>query len=125
MSFTDAEKTDIRDFCGYGAYGTQVTPASGYRFFTQYGVLEYKLNNCSTAEETKVRALLTDCTTLDAAIVGINAMIGTSSAAVWTRNKDVLRDSVALLDYKRRRLCKFLGISCGEGLGDGGLTLVV
>ena len=53
--FTTAEKVDIRRFCGYGMFGAQALPASGYRFSTQYGTLEYKINNMLPEEEVVVR----------------------------------------------------------------------
>ena len=127
MSFTTAEKVDIRRFCGYGLYGTgQPTPASGYRFSTQYGVLEYKLNTLGTEEEAVVRSTyLTHLATLETAIFGTSANLDTDEAAVWKHNKNEYRDRKALFDGTRREFCKFLGIAPGPGLGDGGVSLVV
>ena len=94
MAFTDAEKTDIRRFCGYGAYGGGTpNPASGYRFSTQYGILEYKMNNLSVSEEVVVRTTyLVNLATLETAIFGISANLDTAQAAVWTHNKNEQRD---------------------------------
>ena len=126
MSFTDAEKTDVRRFCGYGAFGQQYTPASGYRFSTQYGALEYKLNNCSTAEESIVRTTyLTNLYTLETAIVGASANLDTDEAAVWKHNKNEIADRERLFDNWRSRFCQFLGVSTGPGLGDGGIRIIV
>lgn len=130
MAFTDSEKTDIRRFCGYGAFGGgQPLPASGYRFSTQYGVLEYKLNTLSTAEESVVRTTyLANLTTLETDIIGnsgVRTNLDTDQAAVWFHNKDEYRDRKKLFDGVRRELCSFLGISPGPGLGSSGLTLVV
>jgi len=130
MAFTDAEKTDVRRFCGYGAFGGgQPLPASGYRFSTQYGVLEYKLNTLSSAEEAVVRTTyLANLGTLESDIIGstgTRSNLDTEQAAVWRHNKNEYRDRKALFDGTRRELCNFLGIQPGPGLGIGGLTLVV
>lgn len=127
MAFTDAEKTDIRRFCGYGAYGGgQPLPASGYRFSTQYGILEYKLNTLSASEEAVVRTTyLANLATMEAAVPGVGANLDTEQAAVWRHNKNELRDRMTLLNSWRRELCNFLGISPGPGLGASGVTVVV
>lgn len=127
MAFTDAEKTDIRRFCGYGAWGGgQPTPASGYRFSTRYGVLEYKLNTLGASEETVVRTTyLANLATMESAIFGTGANLDTDQAAVWKHNKREYRDRKELFDGTRRELCAFLGIKPGDGLDGGGLTLVV
>lgn len=126
MSFTDAQKADIRRFCGYPAFGAQITPASGYRFFIQYGQLEYRMNNMRPEEETITNNVyLANLYTLETAIIGASANLDTDEAAVWKHNKNEQRDREALFDGWRRRLCKFIGIPPGEGLGDGGISLVV
>lgn len=130
MAFTDAEKTDVRRFCGYGAYGSgNPLPASGYRFSTQYGVLEYKLNNLGAAEEAVVRTTyLTNLALLETDIMGtagIRSNLDTESAAVWKHNKNEFRDRKNLFNGVRREFCAFLGIEPGPGLSAGGLTLVV
>lgn len=130
MAFTDAEKTDIRRFCGYGLFGgAQPLPASGYRFSTQYGVLEYKLNTLGASEEAVTRSIyLTNLALLEGDIMGatgVRANLDTDAAAVWTHNKDEYRDRKRLFDGTRRELCNFFGITPGPGLGAGGIQLVV
>lgn len=130
MAFTDAEKVDIRRFCGYGVYGGgQPLPASGYRFSTAYGTLEYKMNTLSTAEETVVRNYLTNLTVLESDIMGatgIRTNLDTTQAAVWTHNAKEHRDRKGLYDATRRELCGFMGLPPGPALGaSGGITLVV
>lgn len=130
MSFTDAEKVDVRRFCGYGVYGMgQPLPASGYRFSTQYGVLEYKLITLGPDEETMVRAYLANLRTLESDIMGTNgirANLDTDKAAVWTHNKNEYRDRKALYLGTRRELCQILGLPPGPGLSaGGGIELVV
>jgi len=127
MAFTDAEKTDIRRFCGYGAFGGgNPLPASGYRFSTQYGVLEYKMNNLSASEEVVVRTIyLANLGTLETAIFGVSANLDTAKAAVWEHNKYEQRDRENLFNATRRRFCGFLGITPGPDLGVGGISVVV
>jgi hypothetical protein len=129
MPFTDAQKTDIRRYCGYGAFGGgQPLPASGYRFSTQYGVLEYKLNTLSAAEETVTTTYLTNLAQLETDIMGtagVRSNLDTDEAAVWIHNKNEYRDRKSLYNGVRREMCAFLGIEPGPGLGNGGLTVVV
>jgi len=127
MSFTDQEKADIRRFCGYPVFGGQPVQAFGWRFNTQYGALEFKLNNLQAVEEGVIRnTYLTNLATLETAIVGTSANLDTDQAAVWTHNKSEQRDREALFDSWRRRLCGFLGVEPGPALGSGGgIRLVV
>ncbi len=123
--FLDSEKTDIRRFCGYPAYGGDVAGNMGWRFYQAYGAMEYRLNNLAPAEETVVRNYLATLLVLEAAIPGAGANLDTDQAAVWTRNRDEPRDRARLLDDWRRRLCGFLGLPPGPDLGNAGLSLVV
>lgn len=130
MAFTDAEKVDVRRFCGYGAYGgNQPFPASGYRFSTQYGVLEYKLQTLNSSEEAVVRTTyLSALATLESDIIGsagVRSNLDTDAAAVWKHNRSEYADRKRLFNGARRELCSFLGIAPGPGLGDGSLTVVV
>ena len=125
MSFSDAEKTDIRRFCGYPAYGSSANSNTGYRFMTAYGVLEFKLNNLSAPEEVVVRTTyLANLATLETAIVGASANLDTDSASVWKHNKNEVGDRVGLLDKWRSDLCDYLGVPTGPGLKTG-LRMVV
>ena len=55
---TDPEKTDVRRFCGYPAYGAGVDGFDGWRFYQVYGLLEYRMTNLSCEEESVVRRYL-------------------------------------------------------------------
>jgi hypothetical protein len=125
MAFTDAQKTDIRRFCGYPAYGSTPQGFNSWRFFQAYGVLEYRLNYLSGAEEAVVIQQLATLYQLEAAIPAASATLDTDAAAVWTRNPDEMRERRTLFDDWRRRLCGFLGVPAGPALSDGGLRLVV
>ena len=125
MAFTDAEKTDIRRFCGYPAYGAASSNLQNWRFFQAYGLLEFRMNNLSDAEATVVRRYLGTLTMLEFAVPRAGDNLDTDQASVWTRNRDELRDRIRLFDDWRRRLCGFLGIPPGPALADGGLTVIV
>lgn len=120
MAFTDAEKVDIRRHCGFPAYGGQPVQAFGHRFFQHYGTLEFRINNMQAAEEAVVRTTyLANLSSLEAAVPTASDNLDTDQAAVWTHNKNEVRDRVALLDLWRRRLCAFIGIPPGPGLSGG------
>ncbi|AQW28646.1 hypothetical protein ACKZDW_07925 [Ralstonia syzygii subsp. celebesensis] len=125
---TDAEKVDVRRFAGYGNYGQQALPASGYRFSTAYGTLEYKLNTLLPDEESTLRTVfLTRLRTLETDLVDQTTQnLDTDQAAVWVHNKNEHRDRRALFFDFRRQMCGFLGIPPGPNLGKGGgMTVVV
>lgn len=125
-SFTDAQKTDIRRFCGYPAYGGTPSGFQSWRFFQAYGLLEYRMNNLSPEEVQVVLNYLATLYTLEAAVPNAGANLDTAAAAVWTHNAHEVRDRAALLDEWRRRLCAFLGVPLGAGLASGGnISLVV
>jgi hypothetical protein len=126
---TDAQRVDVRRFCGYPLYGGQPVQAFGYRFFQQYGTLEFRMTNMQDAEEAVVVNYLTQLTALETAIYGTSDNLDTDVAAVWTHNKNEQRDREALFDSTRRRLCAFFGIPPGPAFdvsGSGGsIALVV
>jgi len=117
--FSDMERTDVRRFCGYPAYGSGAAGNMGWRFYTAYGALEYRLNNLSSAEVAVVRKHLATLSALECAVPDAGGTLDTERAAVWTRNADEVSDRLHLLDEWRRRLCQFLGVPPGEGLAGG------
>ncbi len=123
--FTDAEKADIRRFCGYPAYGAGPAGFQGWRFFQAYGLLEFRLNNLAAAEFQVVRQYLAQLYALESGVPAAAGNLDTAQAAVWTRNQAEVRERTALLDEWRRRLAGFLGLPPGPALGPGGVTLVV
>ena len=78
MAFSDAEKTEIRRFCGYPAYGTGGL-LQGWRYYQVYGLLEYRLLYLSNAEEEVVRRYLATLSTLERAVVEASGNILTPS----------------------------------------------
>jgi hypothetical protein len=125
VAFTDAQKTDVRRFCGYPAYGAGAAGFESWRFFQAYGTLEYRLNNLAPAEIAVTVQYLSTLTALEVAIPPTSENLDTDSAAAWTHNANETRDRMNLFDGWRRRLCGFLGIPPGPALADAGITLVV
>jgi hypothetical protein len=124
-SFTDSQKTDIRRFCGYPAYGASAAGFDSWRFFQAYGTLEYRLNNLSPAEIAVTLQYLITLNMLESAIPPASDNLDTESAAAWTHNANETRDRANLFDSWRRRLCGFLGVPAGPALADAGITLIV
>lgn len=128
MAFTDAQKTDIRRFCGYPVFGSQPVQAFGHRFFHWYGTLEFRMNNLQPGEEAVITATyLANLYTLESAIPTTGANLDTDQAAVWTHNKNEMRDRDRLFDGWRKRLCNFLGVPPGPNFGSdaGQIAMVV
>jgi hypothetical protein len=122
---TDAEKVDIRRFCGYPAYGAAPNGMQSWRFFQTYGLLEFRLTNLSLSEITIARQYLGNLTALECAVPAASDNLDTDEASMWTRNKNELSDRIRLFDEWRRRLCGFLGIQTGPTLSSGTLSLIV
>jgi hypothetical protein len=123
--FSDAQKADIRRFCGYPAYGAGAAGFESWRFFQAYGTLEYRMNNLAAAEVAVTLQYLSTLATLEAVIPSASENLDTDAAAAWMHNKDEMRDRANLFDGWRRRLCGFLGVPPGPALGQAGIALVV
>lgn len=124
-TFTDAQKTDIRRFCGYPAYGADNAGNMSFRFYTAYGTLEYRMNNFSPAEVAVVLNQLTTLYELEAAVPAAGEDLDNSAAGAWTRNAGEVGERLALLDAWRRRLCGFIGVPPGEALAPAGVRWIV
>jgi hypothetical protein len=125
MAFTEAQRTDIRRFCGYPAIGMGADGFQNWRFYQAYGLLEYRLLYLTGTEEAVVVQYLATLNSLEAAIPAASAGLDTDTASVWKRNEQELRDRTRLFDDWRRRLAGFLGIPPGPALGAAGIALVV
>ncbi len=125
MAFSDQERTDLRRFCGYPAYGAGNSGFQGWRFYQAYGLMEFRMNHLSGAEEAVVRRYIGTLLQLEVAIPAAASGLDTEKAAGFTRNADELRERTRLFDDWRRRLCGFLGLPAGPALGDGRLRMVV
>jgi hypothetical protein len=96
-----------------------------WRFFAQYGLLEFRLNNLSTTEIGVLRRYLGTLTILELAVPAAGENLDTDQASVWSRNRTELSDRFKLLDEWRRRLCGFIGVPPGPSLSSGTGSLVV
>lgn len=109
MAFTDAEKTAIRRYCGFGVFGNTPTQGFGFRFFTWYGTLEFRMNNLQPTEEDVIRTVyLPNLASLEGAIPTTSANLDTAQAAVWTHNANEQRDRENLFNDWCRRLRQFI-----------------
>jgi hypothetical protein len=124
-ALSDAERVDIRRFCGYPAYGAALAGMQSWRYFQVFGLLEFRLNNLSPSEIAIARRYLGTLVTLELAVPAASDNLDTDQASMWTRNKDELTDRIRLLDGWRRRLCGFLGVATGPALSSGTASLVV
>lgn len=127
---TDAQMTDVRRFLGYALAGTtMVIDQNQDVVYMTFGMVEMslftRLTTLSPTEESVlVTTYLTNLYMLENAIPKASCNLATDVAAVWTHNKNEVSDRFGLFDMWRRRLCSFIGIAPGPGLGDGGLTLL-
>ena len=125
MAFTNAEKVSIRRHMGFQVFGSSPTQAFGYRYFTRYGTLEFRLNNMDSDEEAVVRSYATMCNTLEQNILQAGANLGTAAASVWTRNAGEQIDRERLYHSWRLKLCAFFGVKGPELEGAGTVSLTV
>ena len=113
-AFTDQQLVDIRRFCGYPALGDGNVVFPYPWIMKQYLALEYRLQHMSETEGgVVVTTYLANLYTLENAIPAASANLDTDVAAVWTHNKNEVRDRDALFANWRRKLCAFLGIPVG------------
>jgi hypothetical protein len=124
MALTDAQMTDVRRFAGYPLAGTTQPITDEFDLvFLAFGMvtmsLYQRLTSLSASEEAVVGTYLTTLTSLETGIVGAAANLDTDQAAVWHRNRNEVGDREALFSSWRRKLCAFLGLPPGPGLGMG------
>ncbi len=122
---TDAEKTDIRRFCGYPAYGASPSGNTGWRFYQAYGVLEYRMTNLSDSELAVIRGYLCALRGFEAAIPAAANNLDTSAAAVWTHNPAEMIERQRLERDWGRRMCGFLGVPPGPALSNGSSVALI
>ncbi len=113
---TDAEKVDVRRFCGFPAYGLGPTYDPFNRTFAMFAALEFRMNNLQDPELAVVRARLAALYTAETGLEAASANLDTASASVWVHNKNEVGDRSAFLDQLRRRLAAFLGVGTGPEL---------
>lgn len=125
--FTAQQVIDIRRFCGYPVYGSQVNATYfGYRYYYQDLQLQYRIDNLTSTEETTViNIYLANLNTLEAAIPASSQNLDTDTAAVWKHNAKEVQDRVRLFNYWQKRLMEFFGVPSPSPLTSNTFCMVV
>jgi hypothetical protein len=113
---TEAEKVDIRRFCGYPAYYATAASVRLCYMFQTLGTLNARLDNLSREEIVVARGLLSTLRRLELAVPAASETLDTNQAANWTRNQNEVDDRMRLLAAWQRKLCSFLGVAPGRGV---------
>jgi hypothetical protein len=131
---TDAQKVDVRRWAGYpvsgdasvAVYSDPVYFHAGPRDGLNALTLAGRLDHLTESEETVLTdTFLTPIAALEAAILTVSDNLDTNKAAVWERNTTEQSDRERLFKSVCRRMCAFLGVPPGPGLGSGnGISLV-
>ena len=125
-TFTDEQLVDIRRYTGYPVYGDGAVVFPYPWLLRTYLALEYRMQHISQSEGlVVVNTYLANLTMLETAIPTTSDNLDTDQAAVWTHNRNELRDRSALFDSWRKRLCNFLGVPPGPNFGGCSTALVV
>ena len=112
-AFTLQERRDIRRFCWYPAYGQGASGFQSWRFFTAYGVLEYRLTNDSAEDIQQARLYLSQIYPLEQALLTASAGLDTEKAAIFTRNPQEMSERRQLYTEWRMTLCGFYEVPPG------------
>lgn len=115
-ALSDAERVDVRRFCGYPAYGSGSSGFQSWRFFDAYGTLEFRLSNFADGEVQVVRQYLATLYNLEQAVPAAAANLDTDEASVWKHNRSEVKERTRLLEDWCRRLAFFIGVPPGPGL---------
>lgn len=114
--WAEADRVDIRRYCGYPPYGTGAVVFPEPWVFRYYLALEARLSNMTASEADAIKLYLTDLRTLETALPAASANLDTNRAAVWVHNKNELSDRAALYQTWRLELCGTVGIPPGPYL---------
>lgn len=124
-ALTEAQKVEIRRYCGYPAYGAGAAGFDSWRFFQAYGVLEYRMTNLAPDEVAVVLRYVGTLEALERAVPEAAENLDTEAAGPWQHNPKEVRERLQLFDQWRRRLCQFLGLPPGPGFEQAGIPLIV
>lgn len=122
MALTDAQMTDVRRYAGYQLAGTTQPLNSNYDitylvFGTYQMSLYTRLTTLSASEEAVLVTYLTQLASLETDIFGARVNLDTAQASVWTHNPREQADREALFASWRMKMCAFIGLPPGPGLG--------
>lgn len=109
---SDADKVDIRRYVGFPVQGNALTGYFSYRYYPDYVIFEYRMNNLQPDEETRITTVfLPNLRQLEQDIYGVRDNTDTAQAAVWHRNPLELAERVQNYNWWRTELAKFFGIN--------------
>ena len=123
-ALSNAERVDVRRFCGYPAYGAGAAGTQSWRFFQAYGTLEYRMTNFAPEELQVVRQYLASLYGLEQGVVAAAANLDTEKAAAWTHSRSEVADRVRLFNEWRRKLATFIGVPLDPGSDNAGRIVV-
>ena len=123
-ALSNAERVDVRRFCGYSVMGPNNASFASYRFFQAYGMMEYRLTNLAAEEFQQLRQYLGQLYQLEQAILNASSGLDTAKAAVYTRNPYEMAERYKLFRKWRCALCDFLGVPPGPALGARGSIVI-
>lgn len=140
MAFSEIVKTRIRFHLGYGPLGNLPNGASfsGYRFFVEQGLLEFRMLNLSATEESVIvgtgsqvspifpnftdpdddkvyDGYLPICDVLEGKVALASGDLDTSRAGEWYARPDEIEARVRLYNYWCRKLAQALYLPIGGG----------
>lgn len=126
---TEQQKVDVRRHCGFPVYGNGLSaspPSFGYRYYHQYLILEYRMNNLAPEEETTlINVYLNTLNSLESDIPTATDNLDTDRAAVWYHNRDEVRDRFKLYKLLAVRLCDYLEVFGPAKMMQAGLQVMV
>lgn len=87
-------------------------PSFGYRYYQQFLILEYRMNNLAPDEETTlINVYLSNLSSLEAAILTASSNLDTLRAAVWWHNPNEIQDRYGLYNLWQKKLIEFMGVT--------------
>jgi hypothetical protein len=122
MALTAQNLVDIRYYCGFSVSGDSTSfpyRELAYSDVSYMGLsLDYRLAHLSPEEESRVTTyFLPAIAAREADIQTAAQFLGTTKAAVWTRNDNEIANRTSMFNALRTELCRFLGFAPGPGLG--------
>ena len=126
MAFNEYQKVNIRRFCGYYLFGSVPVQTFAWRYTTEYGTLEFTMNNMQPQEQVIVETVyLPNLLEMERAIPLVAQNLDTLQAAVWHWNPNELRDRQNLFFFWCKQLAGFMGLDGGPNLPGGGAAFAV
>ena len=116
VPFTDAQKAQVRYYCGYSA-----SAAFGYILSPGMATLDAQLAAMSDAEQAIVTTnFLAVLPGLEQALNAMSATLDIATAGPYSRNLNEYDERKRQYTDLRRELCQFCGCEPGDRLAAGG-----